>query len=183
MAARSRIVSATSELIDEASVPSVRQVLGDLMARSTMAEFAVAKLRLAGLDLGAAELGNLQSCRLLLGRLDADTLADVPGGPASSHLTALRRFLDSGHVEIRAAGAGAWSPDFSILQTTDGDRLLVGGHYFGRPEPAGGTVFTCILTSPMAVRRARQRFAHLWDAGYDVLPVIRGALDDAARPG
>ena len=176
-------MSATIELIDEGSVPSVRQLLGDLLAHSVTAEFAVAKLRIAGLDLGVAELGNLESCRLLLGRLDAETLADVPGGPASAHISALRRFLDSGRVEIRAAGAGAWSPDFSILQTSDGDRLLVGGHYFGRPEPAGGAVFTCILRSPPAIRRARQRFTHLWNAGYDVLPVIRGALNDAADQG
>ena len=176
-------MNATIELIDERSIPSVRQVLGDLMAHSVAAEFAVAKLRIAGLDLGAAELGNLQSCRLLLGRLDADTLADVPAGLASGHLPALRRFLNSGRVEIRAAGAGAWSPDFSILQTSEGDRLLVGGHYFGRPEPAGGAVFTCILRSPPAIRRARRRFMHLWNAGYDVLPIIRGALDDAADTG
>ena len=171
------------ELIDEATVPSVRQVLGDLLAQSLMADFAVAKVRLAGLDLQAAELGSLHSCRLLLGRLDAETLADVPGGPTVHHIPALRRFLDSGRVEIRAAGAGVWSPDFSILQTAEGARLLVGGHYFGRPEPAGGTVFTCILRSPAAIGRARHRFMQLWNAGYDVLPIIRSALDDVADAG
>lgn len=172
-----------AELIDEASVPSVRRVLGDLLTRSVMADFAVAKVRLAGLDLQETELKTLQSCRLLLGRLDAETLADIRTGPAARHVPALRRFLDSGRVEIRAAGAGAWSPDFSILQTIDGARLLVGGHYFGRPEPAGGAVFTCVLTTPAAVGRARHRFLQLWDAGYDVLPIIRGALDEAAAPG
>ena len=175
-------MNAPAQLIDESTVPSVRQVLGGCLERSESADFAVARVRLAGIDLEPEEFYRLHTCRLLLGRFDADTLAEMTSGPARDHVEGLRRFLATGRLHIRAAGVGAWSPDFSIIQTTDGPRLLVGGHYFGRPEPAGGTVFTCVLSEPDAVDRARERFGQLWEAGYDVIPVIRAALENAAAP-
>lgn len=166
-------------LLDERSEPSVRQVLGRLLAGSARADLAVAHVRLEGLDLSGGELTRLQLCRVLVGRLDAGTLAEVnPGGNAAktARLRALLEFLESGRVEVRAAGAAAWSPDFSILASGERAVLLVGGHYFARPEPAGGAVLTCVTDHAQAAARARARFEELWQRGYDVLDVVREAV-------
>ena len=43
--------------------------------------------------------------------------------------------LHGGSVEIRSAGLGAWSPDFSIYRGSPGDDsvCLLGAHYFREP--------------------------------------------------
>ena len=173
-------MNARTLLLDEQSEPSVRQLLGRLMAGAERADFAIARVRLAGLDLSPHELGGMRACRVLLGRFDAGTLADVqsPAGAAERGAAprGLCAFLGSGRVQVRAAGVAAWTPDFSILHGSAGAVALIGGHYFARPEPAGGAVLTCATADAEAVRRAGERFEELWSLGYDVLDVVRDAV-------
>jgi hypothetical protein len=176
----------TTLLLDDRTDPPLRTLIGALLARATTADFAISRMRLDGLDLGDGELSRIQRCRVLLGRLDARTLEELMRGdgygPARRHhLRALRDFLASGRVEVRAAGVVAWNPDFSILdglhdapaQTV----ALIGAHYFLRPYPIDGVALTTMLTAPTPVARVRVRFDELWDQGYDVGEVVRAALD------
>jgi hypothetical protein len=174
-------------LVDDRADPPLRDLITALLARATTADFAIARLRLDGLDLGGGELGLIQRCRVLLGRLDARTLEEMMGGgsrgPARQHaLHALREFLTSGRVEVRAAGVVTWNPDFSILNgLADAPAnavALVGAHYFLRPYPVDGAAFTMMLTTPAPLAQVRARFEELWDQGYDVGEVVRAALDN-----
>lgn len=173
-------------LIDEGSDPPLRHVLGSFMARARDAAFAIRRVRLAGIDLSAAELGPLESCRVLLGRLDAGALHEVPLDAAARRgaLQRLLRFARSGRLHVRTAPAVGWSPDFSILQRMneaadhrDAACCIIGCHYFYEPDPPDGPAFTTVLTSPRAVQRASDRFDHLWDQGYDVLPAVCESLE------
>jgi hypothetical protein len=177
-------------LLDDRRHPSVRTVVGSLLARAGAADFAIARVRLTAVDLSERELGSVERCRVLLGRLDADTLsAPLPaqaadGGGEPGRLEALHRFLASGRVAVRTAGATLWLPDFSVLSglpaqdgITAGGVCLVGAHYFARPYPTRGPALTCLLTDRDSVAAAAERFEELWDLGYDVLPVIIQTLD------
>lgn len=173
----------TPTLIDENAQPPLRALLGRLLARATTADFAIRRIRLAGIDLSAAELGPLQSCRVLVGRLDASTLHDIPiDAPArAAALQRLLRFSLSGRLLVRAAPATGWNPDFSILHRNAEAGpgfacCIIGSHYFYEPDPPDGPAFTTVMTGPAAVRLARRRFDRLWDQGYDVLPAVQDAL-------
>lgn len=161
------------ELIDEHAEPGLRLRLGSLLATSRTAAIAIAQMRLAGLDLVPGEVGGLEECRIMLGRLDAQTLHD---SPAETGL--LKAFAASGRLQIRTAPQHVWTPDFSIFKTPDGAHTtLVGAHYFGRPYPLFGLALTCIHHDPETARLAEASFERLWQAGYDVLPVIIDTLD------
>ncbi len=176
-------------LLDDRQHQSVRAVIGSLLARATTADFAIARVRLAAVDLTQDELVNVQRCRVLLGRLDVETLvAPVGAGEADAlgagRLKPLREFLDSGRIEIRTVGSPLWIPDFSIFSgiapdagTPGGAVCLVGAHYFARPFPTRGPALTCVLSNRESVTSAAARFEELWDLGYDVLPVIAETLD------
>jgi hypothetical protein len=172
-------------LLDELRAPPLRLVIGSLLRAAARADLAVAHVRLAAIDLAADEMSSLVHCRMLLGRLDAQELArlDTPAQRARRHLETLHRFLTSGRVEIRSAGIGAWSPDFSIYTGLgDGDAgpraaCIVGAHYFHQPLVDGGPSFTCVLTEAAAVRLAQARFARLWDGAHDVHPAVVGAIE------
>jgi hypothetical protein len=175
-----------SILLDDRTDPPLRTLIGTLLARATTAEFAISRMRLDGLDLGGGELSRIQRCRVLLGRLDARALEELMGGdhhgPARRHhLRALREFLSSGRVEVRASGVIAWNPDFSILgglHDAPAEAVaLVGAHYFLRPFPIDGVALTTMITAPGTVDRVRTRFEELWEEGYDVGDVVRAALD------
>lgn len=175
-------------LLDERSEPSVRQVIGQLLAAGGHADFAVRRIRMDGIDLQAGELGGLERCRVLLGRLDVGMVADAAEAARlperRRNLAVLRDFLRSGRLEVRAAGGAAWSPDFSVLHGAAGPVALVGAHYFARPDPPEGVALTCVLAGPAAARAAG-RFAALWNDAYDVTPIVADALDDMlaeARP-
>lgn len=193
-------------VLDERSDPSLRRVLGRALARSRAADFAVTRVRLAGIDLSAGEFARMHRCRVLVGQVDADTLADPL---ASAHRDATRlarlRTLDdiirSGRLRVRAAGIESWSPDFSVLYTPTGAAsaadtradtggravadsspgessgvAFFGAHYFARPSTPAGPAWTCMVSDRAVVERARDRFEHLWTRGYDVLPVIDEAI-------
>lgn len=178
--------SMTAILLDDRADPPLRHILGALLARATSADFAVSRMRLDGLDLAGGELGRIRRCRVLLGRLDAQTLEDMMGGhdrgPAQPHhLHALHDFLASGRVEVRAAGIFTWNPDFSILEGLQdapaNSVALVGAHYFLRPYQIDGAAFTMMISDPEPVSRLRERFEELWNLGYDVGEVVRAALE------
>jgi len=187
-------------LLDDRSDPSLRTLIGGLLARAERADFAISRLRLDGLDLGGAEVARLERCRVLIGRLDAAAIDGLMGGLGEGpvrthHLRVLREFFGSGRVEVRAAGVVVWNPDFSVidgLEDTEeefasargeppweGERrvALVGAHYFLRPFPIDGVAQTVLLTDATMTARVSERFEELWEEGYDVSEVVRAALD------
>lgn len=169
-------------LLDGTAEPSVRRTIGTLLAAGSRADFAVRRIRMDGIDLDAGEIGGLQRCRVLLGRLDVGMVADAAEAARlperRRNLQALRDFLHSGRLEVRAAGGAAWSPDFSVLHNARGGVALVGAHYFARPDPPDGIALTCVVTDREAVDLAAVRFEELWREGYDVTPIVADALDD-----
>lgn len=178
----------TARLLDDRSEPPVRHWIAGLLGSAVEADFAVSRIRLGGLDLSRTELAGVRRCRVLLGRLDAETLADATGAGTSAHhehLQALREFLESGRLEVRTAGLTNWTPDFSIfrgLKNGPTDAVtLVGAHYFARLYPTDGPAFTCLIHDPAAVAQATMRFDELWENGYDVAAVVRATLDQIER--
>jgi hypothetical protein len=181
--------SGVGVLLDDRRHPSLRSVVGKLLARATTADFAIARVRLAAVDLTSDELANVQRCRVLLGRLDVDALAPPDAGAApdpiaAARLLTLHAFLTSGRVEVHTAGSTLWVPDFSILggmtpseNAPTGAVCLIGAHYFARPYPTRGPALTCLLSERGSVASAKERFDELWDMGYDVLPVIAETLE------
>jgi hypothetical protein len=175
-----------ARLIDERSAVSVRQLLGAHLAGASVADFAIARIRLLALDLGNAELATVR-CRVLLGRLEVDTLARgrVPARNRKKNLQVLVGFAQSGRLEVRVSALRDWVPDFSVFQSRTagaGEYVTVlGAHYFARPLPVNGPAFTCILRDPEAARLARRRFDGLWREAYDVLPVVTNELADLLK--
>jgi hypothetical protein len=169
-------------LIDEHHSPPLRYTLGRLLACAATADIAIAHLRLAGLDLTASETGYLRRCRVMVGHFDASALLDAGGPAAGQVLPRLAAFAESGRLELRTAPHHSWNPDFSIFSglPADGAVALVGAHYFGRPYPRFGTAFTGVFTGVQAVQLCRVRFENLWDAGYDILPVVADTIRDLA---
>jgi len=165
-------------LFDEHADPPLRQTLGRLIATARSADFAIAHLRLAGLDLTESEAHSLEHCRVMLGHLDAAALLDSGLAPPS-HLALLRAFARSGRLEMRTAPHHVWNPDFSIFRGLPDQQaaVLLGAHYFGRPYPMFGLAFTCFMTQQAAVRACTRRFESLWNAGYDILPIVLETLD------
>lgn len=176
-------------LLDEQREPSIRQLLGRLLTRAREADFAVARIRIAAIDLEPAELVRVRRCRVLVGRLDATTFAEAAHSihlpPRRRNLEVLLAFADSGRVEVRAAGPDAWSPDFSVMR---GLRTpvpgcarpvaIVGAHYFAKPFPVGGPALTCVVRGRETGERLGARFEEVWQRGHDVLPVVREGLEN-----
>lgn len=165
-------------LFDEYGDPPLRQTLGSLMATARTADFAIAHLRLGGLDLEPSEAGGLERCRVMIGHLDAASLLDSQDAD-TGRIAMLLAFTRSGRLEMRTAPHHAWNPDFSIFRGLPGggSAVLLGAHYFGRPYPLFGLAFTCVMTQPAPVLACSRRFEGLWDAGYDVLPAVIDALE------
>jgi hypothetical protein len=174
-------------LLDERSRPPLRQRVGHLLASAEEAAFAVARIRLAVLDLSEREIGRLARCRVLLGQLDASMLLDAadrtrPDG-AGAAIGRLLRFVVSGRLEVRSVGLGAWTPDFGIVTAPGGRIGVLGSIEFGNPELLMGPAFTAITREPDATQRLLARFDELWDGSHDVLPAIREVLERAHGVG
>ena len=169
-------------LLDELRSPSVRETMGRLLANAERADLAIARVRLAAIDLDFAELAGLRRCRLMLSRLDAELLHDSALQELSPERRAvLERLLtwaNSGRLEVRSGGALSWTPDFSIYHNVSdaGNVVLLGAHYFQSAFPGHGAAFTCCLRQEGLVRRAAERFHDLWERAYDVLPIIAEGL-------
>ena len=162
-------------LLDETSRPPLRTVIGELMEQADAVDFAVARIRLANLDLASEEIDGLQ-CRVLLGRLDASTLLDTD----SARLAAVEGLIGwarSGRLAVRSAGIGAWTPDFSVYHGVSGSRCLLGAHYFGPPQLTVGPSFTAVTADPDGVAVLQRRFNRLWERSHDVLPAIVAVLE------
>ncbi len=164
---------------------AVRRTVRRLLAGSAHADLAVARIRLAALRFRRRELERVR-VRLLLGRLDVDTVAGAPGtavfGPRrKAELQRLRDVMRAGRVRVRAAGMVRWDPDFSVFrQSRRADApgvVLVGSHRFDVPEPGRVPALCATLRGDAAVVGGRERFERLWRAGYDVGPVVLEMLD------
>ena len=134
MSRRSRV------LLDEREPVSVRRRIGELLGGAIEARFAVSRIRLAALDLTAEEVSDVERCRVLLGHLDAGTLLDGVGEAlgAAARLAVLLDWIRSGRLEVRSAGVGSWTPDFSVYD----------------PVHLGSVVIACMagITSSLANR-------------------------------
>lgn len=167
-------------LIDDTSRPTLRERIGGVLSTCTCADIAVAHIRLAALDLAEHEIRNVRRCRILIGRLDARALTDFghadPG--MDERLRTLLSFLESSRVEVRSAGLGAWSPDFSIYRglPDGGSACLVGAHYFREPPSLTGPSFTAFMLDARAVAVAHARFETLWRRSHDVLEPVVSAV-------
>lgn len=178
-------------LMDERARPTLRERLGRQLVRADGADFAVARIRLAALDLTDEEIAGTARWRVLLGELDAAMLLDAWESVRSTRqrdaLARLRAFADSGRLQVRSAGLGSWAPDFAVVRGRQGGRggragsmlCAVGAIYFGRPRLAVGPSLTMVTSDPDAARRAGARFDELWDRAHDVLPAIVDVLDRA----
>ena len=165
-------------VLDETASPPLRLLIGQLLSVAERAEVAIENIRLGAVDLTAPELQRV-TCRLLIGRLDVTTLTDLDLAEAPERrLRTIADFLDSGRLDIRAAGLLRWRPDFGVfeLPPPHGAIALVGAIYF---HDAGGTALTCILRSPAAIARLRRRFDELWVGARDVRDVLRAELPPA----
>jgi len=164
-------VVAIVTLIDERDALALRNLIGRLLSSAGQADIALSHLRLSGIDLDESEF-TVAKCRLMIGHFNASQVA-------SAHQSGmLARIAESGRLEMRTAPHQVWNPDFSVFRGMDAgpDVLLVGAHYFGRPYPMFGVALTAVTTEPTDVHLAGVRFEQIWNAGYDVLPVIRDAL-------
>ena len=170
-------------LLDRDSAPSVRETIGRFLTSAVTADFAVAHVRVAAIDLTEQEMSAVQHCRFLLARLDAEFGADALALTRDQRHAQLRRLLDfvgSGRVEVRSIGTASWLPDFSIYRGSDGTgeaTLLLGAHYF-QTLFARGAPLTCVLRDQDAVTCAARNFETLWNTAHDVLPVIHETLTE-----
>lgn len=171
-------------LLHERSSPSVGQLLARFLARCAEADFALTRIRLAGVDLTGTDLRRVRRWRVLVGRLDAEAFAhgntDEDRDTLHHRLTTLEALVQSGKLEVRSAGITAWAPDFSILRGLDrpeGDTVtILGPHYFLSPQVTNGPSFTAVFHSDGAARDAGERFEEIWEMGYDVGAVVAEAL-------
>ena len=167
-------------LVDGRSTPGLRAVLGDALAESTVASFAIRRIRLARVDLMPDELRGVTRCRVLLGRLDADTLADTGAGPSSARTAALLDMAASGRLEVRSASLLTWDPDFALIgHASDTDLLIFGSIQFIPPlpqRPIEELTMSCAVRDPAIVRSAAARFEELWQRAHDALEAVTDAL-------
>ncbi|HSJ15124.1 MAG TPA: hypothetical protein VK939_11955 [Longimicrobiales bacterium] len=164
-------------LIEDERPPALRDVIGALMTSASRSDFAVQHVRLAAVDFSATELARVR-CRLLLGRFDADQLADLGADRSQERIGVLAEFLDSGRLEIRTGGLLRWYPDFSVHRNGNGVQAgiaLLGTHQLGGIPGSAMPRLTAVLTGA-AVGRLSRHFQRLWRAGHDVREVIRAEL-------
>ena len=164
-------------LFDGRGTPTLRSYLGRALVGGSRASFAIRRIRLARLDLLPEELRGISNCRVLLGRLDAETLADPGASPTSGRTAALLDMAASGRLEVRSAGLLTWDPDFSLVgHGSDSDLLLFGCHQFVPQQPVEGLAMACAIRDPAIVRAAAVRFEELWERGHDALEAVTDAL-------
>lgn len=161
-------------VLDERSDPPLRQQLSDVLQEAESADFAVHRIRLAALDLQENELAGGGDWRVLVGRLDAALLLDVPA-TSSTHFQRLQRFVSSGRLQVRSVGLGGWTPDFAILRGAS-TTSLIGSIYFGQPHLVTGPAFTVRAHDEETARLLTHRFEELWADAHDVLPAVQRVL-------
>lgn len=172
-------------VFDERSARPLRSVIGELMVGSDQVDLAIARIRLAALDLTPEEVEGPSRCRVLLGHLDASTLHDAATNSAARGpaLSRLGEWLASDRLEVRSAGLGAWTPDFSVFGAGRETTCLLGAHYFGSPQLTVGPSVTVTTTDTDAAHLLRRRFQELWERAHDVSPAIADVLGRAMAAG
>jgi hypothetical protein len=168
-------------LIDDPG--AVRRTVRRLLARSARTDLAIGRLRLAALRFQGGDLERVR-VRLLVGRLDVDTVAGAPGTAVfgvrrKAELERLREVVRAGRVQVRTAGMVRWDPDFSVFRQARGGGgvVLVGSHRFDVPDPGPVRTLCAALRGGRRVAAARDRFEGLWAGGYEVAPVVEDMLD------
>lgn len=170
-------------VVDERSRRPLRAIIGELLVGSESAAIAIARVRLAALDLTDDEVRGPALCRVLLGQLDASTLLDAASdrGHPRPELRGLADWLASERLQVRSAGIGAWTPDFSVFRSPDRTPTsLVGAHYFESPQLTVGPSITAILPDSDTAQLLEARFEDLWERAHDVAPAIQEVLARAA---
>lgn len=183
--------SGLPHFLDERSQPDFRAVFGLLARRSGRFDSAVARIRLAGLDLRPDELRGVDRIRVLLGQVNGLTLrseaeAMLVDPVKATNLRNLVALIEAGRIEIRSAPLAGWSPDFTVFHRKGRPwTVLIGLHWFARPFPNRGPALAS-LHGAAASSRSSTRFGELWKKGHDIGPAIlallREADERAARP-
>lgn len=164
------------------SAALLQKAMHDLIGASIEVAFAVEHVRLPALHMIADVLPAVQHCRITLARLDASSL-DVRAPQLDEQRVAIERLLEfarSGRLQIRAAGAVRWDPDFSLFRMRDaalGTLCLFGAHYLAPPHAGIDWPLTCVLSRPAPVRRAVQHYESLWAAAHDALGPVTETLE------
>lgn len=164
------------------SADLLQLTMRELIAGSRQVAFAVERVRLPALHMVADVLPGLERCRMTLARLDAHSLGAAAPSSAA-HRDSLQRLLDfarSGRLEIRAAGALRWEPDFSLYSMNDpacGTFCMFGAHYLAPPHAGIDWPLTCVFSRRSAIRRAVQHYESLWAAAHDALGVVTDTLE------
>ncbi len=173
-------------LVDERSQPDFRQVFGALATASTWIATAVTRVRLGTMDLDEVELGRVESFRVVVAELSALHLTAEARGlvndPArSARLDLVRKLLESGRLEVRAAPLAGWSPDFTVFGDASGPTAVVTGfHWFERPYGNRGPALAAVH-GPRGARLAARRHGESWERAHDVGPAVWNILTKAAR--
>lgn len=180
--------TASPTLLDERGPVGFRETFGHLLAGSRALETAALKIRLAGVDLSAAELAGLERLRIVVAEVNARTVEEeayalLMDPTKRENLVRILGLLRRGALEIRSAPMGGWSPDFSVFLGPDGpEHLLVGLHWFQRPFPHRGPAWAVRFGAREALQ-AHLRFARLWERAHDIGPAIQRLLERSVRGG
>ena len=176
-----RMTSTPGELLDERSVPDLRDRFGQLAQHSTQLAVAVRRIRLTGVDLTTAETASLRRIRVLVSELNAGVfgaeadcvMIDPSRRPIAERLVPL---LGTGVLEVRVAPLAFWSPDFSIFfDDARPQAAILGVHWFQRPFPHDGPAFAT-LYGQQGAAAAAGRFEELWTIAYDVSQAVESIL-------
>jgi len=176
-------------VIDEASTPDPRRVLGRLLRRSGHFDLAIARVRLASIDFTAEDLREIEQCRVLVGGFDNRALlgavaaaADVPAH--ARNLGRLREIIATGRLRLRSPGLWRWDPDFCLAHGPAlepwfpaGKAALIGWLGLSGPIACSIPRMACLIACAASARRLQAGFDRLWAQGYDILDVVAGALD------
>lgn len=191
-------------LLDEHSSPDFRTVYVQLASEATTLDVALGRIRLSGMDLGAGEIGGLKRIRLLLGEVNALSLASEAqaaqaSATARENLQAVLGLIRKKRILIRAAPLRGWTPDFSVFHRAEAVdpqeespedasadpaiasvpfRALVGLHWFQRPYPHRGPALASIH-GEMGARLAARRFEAVWSEAHDISTPILGIIQRA----
>jgi len=180
------LASSPAALIDERGRPDFRDVFGALASRSSDIATAITRVRLSTVDLSRAEIGSVESFRVLVAELNALSLDAearvIRSDPRRAYRVELfRELLESGRLEVRSAPLAGWSPDFTVFSGADGPTsVLTGFHWFERPYPHRGPALAALHRGD-AARLSAQRHLELWERAHDVGPAIWNILAKAER--
>lgn len=171
---------ARGRLLIEGAEPGFPRVYRRNLRRSTGADIALTRLRIATLRLRPRDVDHILSLRLLLAELTTSAwevethraLLDPRRAPMLRILIAL---LESGRLQFRAAPLAAWAPDFTVFHRDGRAREAMIGPHWLESSPGQGPRFAAVVTGTEA-RRVGERFDQIWRRAYDVGPAVARLL-------